>query len=402
MTEDDREDLNKEEKSFAELLEEAPAEPGFFKPGQVVETRVVRITPEWIFLDVGGKSEGFLDAKELLNPEGGLTVREGDTIRAYFLVGRSGELHFTTRVTGGEAGRALLEEAARNRIPVEGTVAKEVKGGFEIRLPGNMRGFCPFSQMGLRRTENTAELVGKRFNFYILEFGEKGRNIILSNRAVLAEEDAARREQVKSRLSEGIILKGTVVSIRDFGAFVDIDGVQGLVPYSELSWERDADIKQLLKPGQEVEVKIIKLDPEKDRITLSLKAAQPDPWENIAEKYQVGYRCIGRVSRLEEFGAFVNLEPGIDGLLHISKLRKGKKLKHAREALKEGEQVEVEIEKVSRGDRRISLSLVAAEEEKKQREAEEHPGDFISTPAAPFGSMGEILKRKMRDKKKDK
>jgi small subunit ribosomal protein S1 len=399
MADDKKEELNKEEKSFAELLEEAPAEPGFFKPGEVIEARVVRITPENIFLDVGGKSEGFLDAKELLNADGGITVSEGETVRAYFLSSRAGELRFTTRVTGAEAGRALLEEAARNRIPVEGTVAKEVKGGYEIRLPGNIRAFCPFSQMGLRKADNAAEHVGKRYNFYILEYGEKGRNIVLSNRAVLEEEDAARREQAKSRLSEGIILKGKVVSIRDFGAFVDIDGIQGLVPYSEVSWERDADIKQLLNPGQEVEVKIIRLDPEKDRITLSLKAAQPDPWENIAEKYQAGSRCTGRVSRLEEFGAFVNLEPGIDGLLHISKLRKGKKLKHAREVLKEGEQIEVEIEKVNMGDRRISLSLVASEEEKKQLE-EEHKGDFISAPASPFGSMGEMLKRKIQEKKK--
>lgn len=402
MVEENKADLNKEEKSFAQLLDEIPAEPGFFRPGQVIEAKIVRITPEWIFLDVGGKSEGYLDARELLNDKGELTIREGEPIRVYFLSSRENELHFTTRITGAEAGRAFLEEAAQNHIPVEGTVTKEVKGGYEIRLPGGLRGFCPYSQMGTRRTENAAELIGQRRTFRILEYREKGRNIILSNRAVLEEEDAARREQIKSRLSEGAILMGTVTAIRDFGAFVDIDGVQGLIPYSELSWERGADINQLLKPGQEVNVRIIKLDPERDRITLSLRAAQPDPWENILEKYPVGSRHTGRVGHLEEFGAFVSLEPGVDGLIHISKMRKGKKLRHAREALAEGEQVEVEIEKIKKGKRRISLALVATREETFQREKEEHVGDYSSEPASPFGSMGDLLKERMQEREKGK
>ncbi|MEN6464573.1 MAG: 30S ribosomal protein S1 [Syntrophaceae bacterium] len=402
MVEENKADLNKEEKSFAQLLDEIPAEPGFFRPGQVIEAKIVRITPEWIFLDVGGKSEGYLDARELLNDKGELTIREGEPIRVYFLSSRENELHFTTRITGAEAGRAFLEEAAQNHIPVEGTVTKEVKGGYEIRLPGGLRGFCPYSQMGTRRTENAAELIGQRRTFRILEYREKGRNIILSNRAVLEEEDAARREQIKSRLSEGAILMGTVTAIRDFGAFVDIDGVQGLIPYSELSWERGADINQLLKPGQEVNVRIIKLDPERDRITLSLRAAQPDPWENILEKYPVGSRHTGRVGHLEEFGAFVSLEPGVDGLIHISKMRKGKKLRHAREALAEGEQVEVEIEKIKKGKRRISLALVATREETLQREKEEHVGDYSSEPASPFGSMGDLLKERMQEREKGK
>jgi small subunit ribosomal protein S1 len=402
MEEENKSELNKEEKSFAQLLEETPAESGFFRQGQVIEAKIVRITPEWIFLDVGGKSEGYLDARELLNDKGELSVREGEPIRVYFLSSRENELHFTIRITGAEAGRAFLEDAAQNRIPVEGTVTKEVKGGYEIRLPGGLRGFCPFSQMGLRRNENTAELIGKRRTFYILEYREKGRNIILSNRAVLEEEEAARREQAKSQLIEGAIFTGKITAIREFGAFVDINGIQGLVPYSELSWERGIDIDQLLKPGQEVQVKIIRLDAERDRITLSLRASQPDPWESILEKYPIGSRHIGRVEHLEEFGAFVSLEPGVDGLIHISKIRRGKKLKHAREVLKEGELVEIEIEKIKKSKRRISLTLVATQEENMQREKEEHIGDFSSEPSSPFGSMGDLLKEKMQDKEKEK
>lgn len=392
---------NIEEKSFAELLEETPSEPGLFRPGQVVDAKIVRITPEWIFLDVGGKSEGYLDAREL-SAEDTPPVKEGDSIRVYFLSSQEGEKHFTTRIVGAEAGRAFMEDAWRNRVPVEGQVTKEVKGGFEVRLAGGLRAFCPYSQMGLRRAENPPDLVGKRLKFYILEYREKGRNIILSNRAVLEEEEAARREEIKNRLAEGVTVKGTVAAIRDFGAFVDIDGVQGLIPYSEISWDRGVVLNDILAPGQEVEVKIIKIDWDRDRVTLSLKAAQPDPWENILEKYPVGSRHMGKVEHLEEFGAFVSLEPGVDGLIHISKIRKGKKLKHAREALSEGEPVEVEIEKIKKGKRRISLTLVSAREDLAEREKHEHAGDYTSEPASPFGSMGDILKEKMQEKERGK
>ncbi len=390
------------EKSFAELLEESIGETGIFRPGQVVEAKIVRITPEWVFLDVGGKSEGYLDARELLDDSGEMTAKEGDLIRVYFLSSRQGEKHFTTRIMSAESGRAFMEEAWQNHIPVEGTVTKEVKGGFEIKLAGGLRGFCPFSQMGLRRTENTAELVGKRLKFYILEYREKGRNIILSNRAVHEEEEAARKEIIKARLQEGMVVRGTVAAVRDFGAFVDIDGIQGLVPYSEISWIRGADINEMLQPGTEVDVKIINLDWGRDRMTLSLKAALPDPWDNVEEKYPVGSRHMGRVERLEEFGAFVSLEPGVDGLIHISRMRKGKKLRHSREALSVGEPVEVEIEKIKPGKRRISLTLIATSEDRKEKEEADQAVHFSSEPASPFGSMGDILKEKLQQKEKDK
>lgn len=186
--------------------------------------------------------------------------------------------------------------------------------------------------------------------------------------------------------------------MRDFGAFVDIDGMQGLIPYSELAWQRGVDINDYVKLGQNVDVKILNLDWERDRITLSLKSARSDPWENAAEKYPVGSRHVGTVSHLEQFGAFVSLEQGIDGLIHISKIREGKRIKHLREVLAEGEIVEVEVEKLKKEKRRMSLVLIATQQEKRERELEDHLGQFSESPKSPFGSMGDILKEKLRKK----
>ena len=186
--------------------------------------------------------------------------------------------------------------------------------------------------------------------------------------------------------------------MRDFGAFVDIDGMQGLIPYSELAWQRGVDINEYVKPGQNVDVRILNLDWERGRITLSLKSAGADPWENAMEKYPVGSRHIGTVGHLEQFGAFVSLEPGVDGLIHISKIHKGKRIKHPREVLAEGETVEVEVEKIKMGKRRMSLLLIATEREEQERQKDEYLGQFSESPKSPFGSMGDLLKEKLREK----
>ena len=173
-----------EEKSFAELLEESGVGRDYLRPGQKVEAVIVKITPEWIFLALGGKSEGYLDRRELQDEEGNLTVKEGDRISAYFLSSRHNEKLFTTKVGGGEAGQSFLEEAYQNGIPVEGLVENEIKGGYEIKVAGNTRGFCPYSQMGLQKTDDPQGYIGKKITFRIVEYGEKGRKLILSSRAI--------------------------------------------------------------------------------------------------------------------------------------------------------------------------------------------------------------------------
>ncbi len=389
------------EKTFAELFGESEPDRGWLKPGQRMEAVIVKISPEWVFIDVGGKHEGYLDRREFLDKEGNLTVQEGQTVKAYFLSSQHNEKLFTTKVGAGEAGRAFLEDAWHNGIPVEGSVEREVKGGFEIKVAGDTRGFCPFSQMGLFRIETPADWVGQRLAFKILEYGERGRNIVLSHRAILEEEQAKLREGLKASLKEGQMVKGTVVSLQKFGAFVDLGGIQALIPISEIVWEHVADISEKLSIGQEVEAVILKLDWEKDRISLSLRSKLPDPWERVATEFPEGSSFTGTVARLTKFGAFITLLPGVDGLIHISKLGRGKRITHPSEVLTEGQSIAVKIEKIDPETKRISLALLGDEEEEKAEELEDFQ-KYVGKAPGSFGSLGEALQKKMGTKTKEK
>lgn len=387
-----------DEKSFAELLGESEPDSGWLKPGQRVEAIIVKITPEWVFIDVGGKHEGYLDRKEFLDAEGKPTVKEGDMIRAYFLSSQHNEKLFTTKVGAGEAGRAFLEDAARGGIPVEGLVEREVKGGFEIKVGGGSRGFCPFSQMGLVRAETPAHWIGQRLAFKIIEFGERGRNIVLSHRAILEEEQAKVREGLKAFLKEGMPVKGKIVSVQKFGAFVDIGGIQALIPISEIAWEHVTDISERLSVGQEVDGVILKLDWENNRISLSLRSSLPDPWERVEKEFPVGGSFTGTVARLTKFGAFVTLLPGVDGLVHISKLGKGKRITHPSEVLAEGQSIAVKIENIDRENKRISLVPLGDAEEETAEELEDYQ-KYVGKAPGSFGSLGDALQKKMGAKK---
>ncbi len=399
---DDNEKMDemREEESFAELFEGSMVKPVQFNAGQKVEVRIVKISAEWIFLDLGGKSEGYLDRKELLDDEGNLSVKEGDTIEAYFLSGGSNELRFTTRITGGEAGRYHLEEAWQSGIPVEGLVEKEIKGGFEVRIAGGLRGFCPHSQMGLQRSGSPHDLVGQHLAFRITQYAENGRNIILSNRSVLEEEREKQREEEKGLLKEGMKVAATITSIHKFGAFVKIGSLEGLIPISEIGWDRVEDIAGLLEVGQEVEVVAIKLDWEKDRLSFSLKRALPDPWDDIEKEFPPGSRRSGTVVRLTNFGAFVSLAAGVDGLLHISKLGAGKRIKHPHEVVAKGQVVEVKIDTVDRDNKRISLSLAGSEESEDRQESENDYSRYLKGSPDSMGTLADLLKAKLDEKKK--
>ncbi|HEY6008440.1 MAG TPA: 30S ribosomal protein S1, partial [Geobacteraceae bacterium] len=341
--------------------------------------------------------------KELLDAEGNLTVSEGDTIRAYFLGRQQNELRFTTRVGGGPAGNAQLEEAWRSGIPVQGHVEKEVKGGYEVKVAGS-RAFCPFSQMGLKRGGEPADYIGRHLPFRITNYGEGGRNIVVSNRALLEEEQQRQREALRESLQVGMTVQGTVSNLRDFGAFVDLGGIEGLIPMSEIAWGRVQDVREVLTVGQEVSVVIKQIDWERNRLSLSLRETQADPWERVAEMFPEGSVHSGRVSRLAPFGAFVTLGEGIDGLLHIGKLGGGKRISHPREVLREGDTVEVIVEAVDRTAKRISLALAAVRQAEAEAAAEldvfrqTQAGSAVQT----MGSLGDLLKAKLEQGKKKK
>jgi len=292
-----------EDVSFEELLKESTNETGWLEPGEQVEVQIVDISSDWVFLGLGGKSEGLLDKKELLDENGEFPFKIGDKIAAYFLSSRHGEFLFTTRITSGEAGRNYLGHAWDGKIPVEGLVEKEIKGGFQIKIAGDTRAFCPYSQMGHQRVEDAEPFIGQKMTFKIIEYGEKGRNIIVSHRVILEEERQKQKEALRESLEEGMTVQGEITSIRKFGAFVDIGGLEGLIPISEISWGRVEDTESVLSVGQKVDVAIMKLDWANDKFSFSLKEIQPDPWINMGQIYSEGSTHKGKVARLAQFGA---------------------------------------------------------------------------------------------------
>lgn len=366
-----------DEMSFAQMFDQDEATQDILSPGQKVSAEIVRITKEWIFIDLGGKSEGSLASSEFLDEEGNPMVKEGDFIEVYFLAAKQNGKIFTTKI-GGAAATAHLEEAFRGSIPVEATIQKEIKGGFEIKIGSSVRAFCPFSQIGLRRVADTDQYIGQSLSFKIVEFKENGKNIIVSHRKILEEERVEKKEALKETLEVGQTVEGTITSVRDFGAFVDIDGIEGLIPISEISWGRTNDIHAEVEEGQQVKVAVKKLDWDNDRYSFSLRETLPDPWDVCS--LQEGTTVSGTVARLADFGAFVTLAPGIDGLVHISKLGAGRRINHPREVVKEGEVVEIRIDSIELDKKRISLSIPLSEEaqsrQKKKKKKDDQPDDM--------------------------
>ena len=381
-----------EEGSFAEMLEQSLVGKAQLEAGQKVDATVLQIGEEWVFLDVGQKGEGILDIRELLDNEGELSVAVGATVSAYFLSRKGGELRFTTRLGGGSSGTAQLEEAWRSEIPVEGRIEKEIKGGYEIKLPGNVRAFCPFSQLGLHRQNNTGEVIGTTRDFRITQFEEQGRNIVVSRRVILEEERRRQRAELMASIKEGMVVSGTITNIRDFGAFVDIGGLEGLLPISEIAYSRVEKIEDVLQVGQRVDVAVKKCDWENERFSFSLRDTLADPWAKVKSNYPAGSSHTGKVSRLAQFGAFVTLEGGIDGLLHISKIGGDQRIKHPQDVLTLGQELRVTIEKIDLEEKRISLALF--------RDKAEDPAEtsYEEKPPEGMGTFADLFKRAQKKK----
>lgn len=377
------------DEKFTDLFQAKTVSRSALKPGDRMQAVVAAISGENIFLDVGKKSEGVLNAAEMRDENGELTVAVGDTIEVFLLSSRGGEMTFTTRIGSGHASSQELEDAFHSGIPVEGKVLEEIKGGFSVSVAGQ-RGFCPYSQMDIRRIENPEDYLEATLSFKIIEFGNRGKNIILSARALLEEQRQAAREHLQETLAEGMQVSGKVMSIRDFGAFVDIGGVDGLIPVSELAWGQTDRVEDVVQIGQQVEVVLKRIDWENDKISLSLRETMPDPWSQVNERYPVGSTHMGRVARLAAFGAFITLEPGVDGLLHISKMGSGRKINHPRELFEAGQEVTVKIDGVDEEKKRISL--VPDDYEKSDDQDREAVTRKIASPPQSMGTLGDLLK----------
>jgi len=388
-------DKDEMEEDFEALLNQSFVGMVHLNPGEQVEVEITKIAKECVFVDIGGKSEGYIVIDEFLDKDGNLSVKEGDRIRAYFLSSKNNEMLFTTRLTEDKTGTSHLEEAYHNQIPVEGFVEKEIKGGFQVKIAGNTRAFCPYSQMDLQGVGKADLYIGQHLTFKIIEFGSKGRNIIISRRTILEEERQKLRDALRQSLKEEMTVSGKITSIRKFGAFVDIGGIEGLIPVSAISWDRTADINHSLSVGQNVEVVIKKLDWANNRFSFSLKETLPDPWNDIDVKYPEGSCHKGKVSRLAPFGAFVTLEPGIDGLVHISEIGRGKRINHPRDVLEERQIIDVKIAKLDKKEKRLSLSMVSDEADAEEIDSyHKYMTTGSNKSSGSLGTLGDLLKAK--------
>lgn len=354
---------NSSEKSS---FENAMAEMEFRMPerrrlevGEVIEGTIVSIGETDIFVDVGGKSEAAIEKQEL-EEEGQLNLKVGDKVSAY-IVSLDPEVKLSRALARRHMNLQALEDAVDLGIPVEGKVVDSNKGGFEVEFAG-AKGFCPISQIDRGFCEDPTIHIGQKYEFRVLEFKEGGRKIVVSRRALLDEEAALQAEEIKAQLFEGAEFDGKVASLQEYGAFVDIGGgIQGMVHISEITHSRIEHPNEVLKEGQSIRVKVMKVqkdpkNPKRERIALSMKALLGDPWDVAVDHLDEGAAVEGKVIRLQPFGAFVELSPGVDGLIHISELS-DRRIKHPKDVVQLGERVRARVLKVDRQARRISLSL---------------------------------------------
>jgi small subunit ribosomal protein S1 len=315
---------------------------------------VFHITAEAVFVDVGGKGEAWIDRGELTDEEGRLRVAVGDDVEAT-VVKTGDETRLSYKLQRGAQARQALAMAHESGMPVEGKVAAVIKGGYEVTVAG-LRAFCPFSQMDLRRVETAEDFVGRVLEFRVTKYGENGRNIVLSRRQILEEQAAKNAEETRKKIAVGAILPGTVAALTDFGAFVDLGGLQGLVPASEVSHSRVERPADRLRVGEAVTVKVLRIDEEKGKLTLSLKALEGDPWAAVPGRLRERQVVRGRAARVTDFGVFVELLPGVDGLLHVSEIPRSRQ-GAIREAAAAGAEITVMIVGIDPEKRRVALAL---------------------------------------------
>ena len=341
--------------SFADILsqyERTSSHAGEERRG--FKGTVVAVTAESVMVDIGFKTEGILPLADFVKD--GETVKRGDTIPVS-IKGRDPEGYYELSRMKVERPRdwSALEKAFADKAPIAGMVTAVVKGGLSVDV--GVRAFMPASRSGAREAADLEKLVGQDIRCRIIKLDTADEDVVVDRRAVLEDEERESKEKRYGQIKEGETVTGTVRSLTDFGAFVDIGGVDALLHVADISWGRVNKPADVLQPGQEVEAKVLKVDAAKRRIAIGLKQLQPHPWDLAGDKYKVGDRVTGTVTRLAEFGAFVELEKGVEGLIHLSEMSWTKKVRKPSDVLKEGEQVEVAVLGVNQGERRISLGL---------------------------------------------
>ncbi len=348
--------MSEPEDDFAAMFE-ASVKARQFSRGQTIEGTIVAIGPKVAFVNVGGKGEAEIDVAELKDAEGDIEVSVGDRIQA-MVVSTSGGIVLSRKGVRNAATQRELEDAFRAGLAVEGKVVQAVKGGYEVRI-ARERAFCPLSQIDIVRTEDTAVHVGQVYAFRVIEYKDGGKDVVLSRRQHLEEQQRASAADVRRSIVPGAVLAGRVASVLDFGAFVDLGGgIQGLLHVSEMGWSRVTNPREIVASGDQITVKVLRVDEGTQKISLGLKQLLDDPWSTLATNYEVGQVRTGRVTRVAEFGAFVELEPGIEGLAHASTFAPTGRTGGWAKSVAAGMSGAFEIMTIDVAQKRIGLALV--------------------------------------------
>lgn len=357
---------------FSTLLDETLGQDTGFE-GSVITGKIIRLTDDYAIVDVGLKSEGRVPLKEFAPVRSKVTVQPGDMVEIYIerYEDRDGSILLSREKARREEAWSTLEKAFENNQRINGTISGRVKGGFTVDLGGAMA-FLPGSQVDIRPVRDINPMIGVAQPFQILKMDRARGNIVVSRRAVLEETRAEQRSELIQGLKEGMILDGVVKNITDYGAFVDLGGVDGLLHVTDIAWKRVNHPSEALQIGQPVRVQVIRFNPETHRISLGMKQLEADPWENVAVKYPPGARYSGRVTNITDYGAFVELEPGVEGLVHVSEMSWTKKNVHPGKIVSTSQEVDVVVLDVDSSKRRISLGLKQVQPNPWEQFAETH------------------------------
>jgi len=355
---------------FESLMEESLKAP---RPGDVLVGRVLLITRDSVIIDINYKCEGQVPLAEFLDHEGHPTVREGEEVDVYF-EGTETD-NGTVMLSHAKAEKFKvwreLDKAFQSETPVEGVVLGKVKGGLKVDI--GVPAFLPGSHVDIRPARNLDRYVGQRGRFRILKFNRARGNVVVSRRSVLERERASLKEQTLKVLEEGVILEGTVKNITDYGAFIDLGGIDGLLHITDMAWGRLQHPSEVLKVGDKVKVVVLKYDAERERVSLGMKQIMPDPWTKVAEAYPPGTRIKGKVVSVTDYGAFVEIEKGVEGLIHVSEMSWSKRAVHPSKVVNSGDLVEVQVLGVDEANRRISLGLKQTEANPWEELGQKHP-----------------------------
>jgi len=369
-----KEEENITSEDYANLLDKYQFKANELAPGKLVKGTVIKLTPTHVLVDIGSKSEGIIPNEDFLDSQELKSLKSGDDVEAILEKSHPKEGYFILSKRRANAIKALdnLEKAFQHNNWIIGKIVEKVKNGYTVNVGINT--FLPESHADVKMIKDPAELLGKRFKFKVIKFDRRQENAVLSRKLLLQDEKEKRKRQVFAQLDKGKTFKGKVKSLTNFGAFIDLGGIEGLLHISDMSWGKINHPSELLHNGQEVEVMVLDFDEKDEKISLGYKQLTPDPWDNLDIRYQVGQKVIGKIVSLTDFGAFVEIEEGVEGLVHISDLSWSRKLVHPKKLLSVGEEVTVTILDLNPSTKRISLGL---------KQSSPHPLEVIREKLSP-------------------